>query len=77
MGLRPPGVRLRAKNPARIVLGFNHKNAVLGDNNMVDLGGATIGGERDVMQNFVVVFIQAKSQRGANDSFAQPSLKVW
>ena len=46
------------EDPALHVLGFHHKHPVLGDDYVVDLGGAVFGGQGNVLDEVVTGFIE-------------------
>lgn len=59
--LRPIPLFGVAENPALHVLGFHHKNAVPGDDDVVDLGGAVFRGQGDVLNEVIAGFIEKQS----------------
>lgn len=60
-----------AEDPNLRALSFNHKHAVPGEDNVVDLGGAVFRGQGDVLDQVVVVFVEEQASRGVNNEFAQ------
>lgn len=61
--LRPIALFCVTEDPALHILGFHHKHAIPGDNDVVDLGGAVFGGQGDVLDEVVAGFIE-KQLRG-------------
>jgi len=58
-----PSKLTRVYNPALHILGFYHKDSETGNHDVVDLRGAIIGREGDVMQYSVLLFGEEQCTR--------------
>lgn len=58
-----------AKDPAFHVLGFHHKHAITGDDNVVDLGRAVFRGQGDVLDEVITGFIEKQPGGKVNHRF--------
>lgn len=63
--LRPVHLIGLTENPTRVILGLDDKHAIWRDNNMVDLRGASVGRECDVVDHAVTI-IQLSGQYPTN-----------
>ena len=66
--LGPLSLMAAAKYPTLHVFGFNDKNAVFRDDDMINLGCTIGGGQRDVSQHVVFVFVQVDLGGDVNQS---------
>ncbi len=67
--LRPIPLFGVTEDPAFHVLGFHHKDPVLRNDDVVDLGSAVFGGQGDVFDQVVAGFIEKQSGRKVNRRF--------
>ena len=72
--LRPLGLLFAAEDPAAHVLGLQHEDAVAGEEDVVDLGGAVGGGEGDVVQAVVGLPVQLPVGEEPDEAFTDIAL---
>lgn len=73
--LRPIPLFCVAEDPALHVLGFHHKHAIAGDNDVIDLGGTVFGGQGDVFYEVVAGFIEKQLCGYVDHGFARLAFK--
>lgn len=72
--LRPLRTLRISENPACYVFGFDDKNALPGDDNMVDLGRPVARLLRNVVQREIDLRIEQQFVRDSAKRFAEPAL---
>lgn len=73
--LIPEPVNGAVKYPPFHVLGFHHEHAVLGNNDLVDLGRAVFRGQGDVLHQMVTVFVEEQATGDVNNDLSQLALQ--
>ena len=74
--LRPVTLLLRAKNPALIVLGFQHKHAKGRKDQMVNLRAAILGAQGDIVQIHIDQRIELLANGVLHRPLAPPALEA-
>lgn len=68
--LRPTGLLGVGKDPALVVLGLDDENTESRDEDVIDLRGAVLQGERDVIQQVIVGRLEVHQDRVGNQRLA-------